>query len=441
MTVTGKSVAAVERGSAAEADDPLRPLVNQRLSRQAVSVIAMCLLLMVCDSYNVAAIAYAAPAIMPALNLTPFEMGLVFSSGLTGLLVGSLALGGLGDRIGRRPAIIVGAASFSVLTLVTAMADGFGALLLLRFLSGVGLGGVVPNAVALVGEVAQPRYRATAVGITFAGYAGGGILAGLLATRIVPSYGWSSMFVLGGVGSLAITLLVTLRLPESPGHRHASAGSGAAAALDARVIATKAHGVSALFRDELRLATPLLWLIYILTSLTVFSLASWMPAILAKSDGGMRAASLSTALLYTGGALGGIAAAKLADRRRFKAVTAVALLGFPMVALIGVTANRSGLLYLSSFLAGATALGVQTSLHGLVGSLYPTRNRATGAGWALGIAKIGSIIGPVAGGVIVTRLSPASLFLCAALPLIAVAGLAKKLDAVLTRHWSRVRTR
>lgn len=419
-------------GAAPSTDDvQAQPELSSSLT---IRVVAICFLLMICDSYNVAAIAYAGPAIMPALNLTAFQMGVVFSSGLTGLLVGSLVLGGLGDRIGRRPAIIIGTGLFSVLTLATATAGGFDALLLLRFAAGVGLGGVVPNAVALVGEVSPPRRRATAIGITFAGYAGGGIVAGLLAARAVPAFGWPALFLIGGAASLAITLLVALYLPESPRHRAAASRQGQTRATDdpaGAETSQRAVGLAALFQGDLKVATPLLWSIYIMTSLTVFSLATWMPAILAKSSGGMRAASLSTALLYAGGALGGIAAGRLADHRGFRAVTLVALLGFPLVALIGRVESCEWLLYGASFLAGGAALGAQTSLHGLVGSLYSDRLRATGAGWGLGVAKIGSILGPVTGGVLQAQLSPASLFLCAAAPLIAVALLAAVLSAIL----------
>jgi len=417
--------------------------------RPLLTILALCFLLMVCDSYDVAALSFAAPVLFKQWGIAPSAMGFIFSTGLFGLLVGSILFGWVGDRFGRKRAMIVGALAFSVLTATTGLAGSQTELLVLRFLATIGLGGAVPNAVALVTEFTPRARRITAVGIIFAGYSIGGIVAGLSATYVIGVLGWQAMFFIGGVLSL-VTTAAFLLLPESLSFLAALPGRQAQAAQvaafmrpdlelgpQARVLpeqhAHAAHGrLADLFAGPLRLATPLMWLIYIANSMTVFSLSSWMP-VAVESVGFPRAmAATATALLFAGSAVGGVVGGRFADRFGLGAVVAMAVLAFPTVAALGALSGLESLLLPVSFLAGCFAFGGQTCLHGVVGSLYPTNTRANGVGWAIGIAKIGSIAGPFIGGLLLPQLSGQQLFLAAASPLVVVAVLAFALRIILS---------
>ena len=166
--------------------------------RPLLLILALCFLLMVCDSYDVAALSFAAPVLIRQWGITPAAMGVVFSTGLFGLLVGSILFGWVGDRFGRKRAMIIGALCFSVLTAATGLVGSQAELLVLRFVATIGLGGAVPNAVALVTEFTPRARRMMAVGIIFAGYSVGGIIAGLTATYVIGVLGWPMMFYIGG---------------------------------------------------------------------------------------------------------------------------------------------------------------------------------------------------------------------------------------------------
>ena len=417
--------------------------------RPLMAILALCFLLMVCDSYDVAALSFAAPVLIRQWGITPSAMGLVFSVGLFGLLVGSIAFGWVGDRFGRKRAMIAGALCFSVLTAATGLAGSQTELLMLRFAATIGLGGAVPNAVALVTEFTPRARRMMAVGIIFAGYSVGGIVAGLTATYVIGVLGWPVMFYIGGALSLATTVAF-LWLPESLSYLVAKPGREAEARrvaaflrpglhLDGHVALRADAAANAaptrladLFAGRLRIATPLMWLIYIASSMTVFSLSSWMP-VAVESVGFPRAmAATATAILFAGSAVGGIVGGRCGDRFGLSAIIGLALLAMPAVASLGALNGNSWVLLPASFLAGCFAFGGQTCLHGFVGSLYPTPVRANGVGWAIGIAKIGSIAGPFIGGMLLPRLSGSQLFLAAASPLVVVVVLALALRLALS---------
>jgi AAHS family 4-hydroxybenzoate transporter-like MFS transporter len=411
------------------------------IGRPVLKIIALCFLLMVCDSYDVSALSYAAPSLIKAWRLSSASMGLLFSAGMFGLLVGSVVFGRLGDRVGRKRAMMLGALSFGILTAATGFAQSANQLLLLRLFATLGLGGAVPNAVALITEFVPRARRITAVGAIFAGYSGGGVIAGVAATYLVPAYGWRMLFFAGGGLSLITALAFALLLPESLRYlatlplKRAQAVKVATylrpdlqLGTDAHVVPDASSGegpgrLADLFRGPLGAITPMMWLIYVANSITVFSLVSWMPVVVEAIGLTRGSAALATASLFAGSAVGGVIGGRFADRFGLLAIGAMAVLAFPTVAAIGMLGGASGLLLPMTFLAGCFAFGAQTCLHGVVGSLYPTHIRANGVGWAIGIAKIGSILGPFIGGLLLPILSSGQLFLAAACPLVLVAAL------------------
>jgi MFS transporter, AAHS family, 4-hydroxybenzoate transporter len=427
---------------------------RQGFSSPVVKIIGLCFLLLVCDSYDVAALSFAAPVLIKLWAISPQSMGLVFSVGLFGLLVGSIMFGRMGDSIGRKRSIVIGTFAFAVLTAVTGFATDFSQLLILRFLAALGLGGAVPNAVALVTEFSPKALRITSVGIIFAGYSVGGICAGFSAAVLIESFGWSTMFFVGGGISLIAALAIQIALPESLRYLTMTTSKKAEAAQVATIlrpdllhtpnlqivpdalITVEAGRFKDMFVGPLRIATPLLWLIYIASSMTVFFLSSWMPVAVESAGFSRSTAAIATALLFTGSALGGVIGGHFSDRFGISAVITLETIAIPIVASLGALGSIPGLLLPMCFLAGCFAFGAHTCLHGIAGSLYPTPVRANGVGWGNGIAKIGSIAGPFIGGLLLPNLSSQGLFLAATSPLVVVVCLAFALRAAVSAERS-----
>lgn len=387
-----------------------------------IRVTALSLLLMIADSYDVAALSFAVPELIRNWKVDKLAVGGVFSAGLFGLLIGSIIFGYIGDRWGRRRAIIVGSALFAVVTYATGWATTLNELWIYRFIACVGLGGAVPNAVALTNEFAPKHLRVTAIAIIFAGYAIGGTFGGVISAQLVPAYGWPIIFQLGGVVSLLLTVGLMFLLPESLSYIAARAAGRDGAAgyqlpapgADQEIGSTFAQ----LFAERRSIMTPLLWVVYVANSITLFALVSWLPVLIEAAGLPRSAAALALSCFFLGGAAGGLVVAYIIDRSGMRALVGSALLACPVVGSLGVLNSSEALLLVAATAAGFFTIGVQNSLHGVAGSIYPTPIRANGLGWALGIGKIGSIAGPFIGGVLLSMALPVSqLFWVAAVPI------------------------
>jgi MFS transporter, AAHS family, 4-hydroxybenzoate transporter len=418
-------------------------LDTERLSGAAVRVTLLCFLVMVADSYDVAALSFAVPELIRQWHVDKIATGTVFSASLFGLMVGSVLFGFVGDRWGRRAAIVAGCMAFGALTLATGLASSLDEMLAIRFLACVGLGGAVPNAVALTNEYSPRHARVTSIAVIFAGYALGGTLGGVISAQLVPLYGWPAIFYLGGAVSLALTLALLVWLPESIGYLALRPDGAARAVRLAAIvrpdldlsgvsrIAVRSDGdrsqfvLKRLFSGPRAVMTPLLWIVYVANSVTLFALVSWLPVLVESAGMTRTVAAVALSLFFLGGAAGGLAVGRLIDRSGMLALVIAAVVGCPIVASLGMMGGASALLLAAATAAGFFTIGVQNSLHGIAGKIYPTSIRSNGMGWALGIGKIGSIAGPFIGGVLLARALPVQqLFWAAAVPIavVAVAG-------------------
>jgi AAHS family 4-hydroxybenzoate transporter-like MFS transporter len=418
-------------------------LDTPRVSRVAVRVTLLCFLIMIADSYDVSALSFAVPDLIRQWHVDKIATGTVFSASLFGLMIGSVLFGFIGDRWGRRTAIIAGSVVFGVLTLATGLATSLNEMLLLRFLACLGLGGAVPNAVALTNEYSLKQARVTSIAVIFAGYALGGTLGGLISAQLIPIYGWPVIFYLGGAVSLALALALVIWLPESIGYL-ALKPDGAAKAIKlaawvrpdlnlsgvTRLSVRVEHNQSQfllkrLFDGQRAVMTPLLWIVYVANSVTLFALVSWLPVLVESAGMTRGVAAIALSLFFLGGAAGGLAVGRLIDRSGMLALVASALIACPIVASLGMMGNSWWMLLAAATAAGFFTIGVQNSLHGIAGKIYPTSIRSNGMGWALGVGKIGSIIGPFIGGVLLAWALPVQqLFWAAAVPLAVVAAAA-----------------
>jgi AAHS family 4-hydroxybenzoate transporter-like MFS transporter len=404
--------------------DVSQAIERQRLGRFLVGLVVISWIITFFDGFDSQAIAFAAPYLSTQYHLDRIMMGNIFSMGLVGTLIGGFGFGYLGDRIGRRPAIILATAAFGLLTLAFVLADGYASLLALRLIDGIALGGMLPLAWALNIEYAPKRYRSTVVTVIMIGYSMGIALGGPTANWLIPQYGWQSLFVVGGALSLVAALALVLMLPESARFL-ASKGlepqrvadllrrlTGEEVPTDAEFVVADETGQAKdfnpvlLFRDQLRLITPLLWLAYIASSMTVFFLATWTPLVFEALNFTRSQAALAGSVNAAAGAVGGLLLMRFTDNMGAIAITAMPLIAIPLLLVAAfVDVGHSGFLALFAFIA-LFLIGGHLGLHSIAGIFYPSAYRANGAGWATSVAKIGSITGPFAAGVILSTSLP-----------------------------------
>ena len=392
------------------------------------------------EGYDMQVAAFAAPSIIKAWHANEAYFGTFFGFGLLGYMIGAILLSSLADGIGRRRIIISGVLFFGVFTLATGFATSLTGLVVLRFIAGLGLGASIPTTIALAVEYAPARSRATIVGVLFLGYGIGGTFGGFIAAKIIPEFGWPSVFYIGGIAPMILAFILIFTLPESVrflGLKQDQSERVARILAKLRPDQTFERDAQFVVREEKRSGLParnlftegraamtsLLWFAYIASLMAHYFLTSWLPTVLESSGVPLAHAVIAGALLQAGGGIGGLLLCWLLDKRGILALITAYVVAAPLVILIPSVRMSDMLLMPLVFLAGICLVGAQAGLNGISGTFYPTYIRATGAGWALGVGRIGSILGPVLGGVLVSFNLPNSvLFSYAAVPALCCAG-------------------
>ena len=408
--------------SAAEA-----ALENQRLGALQIRVAALCTLVQICDGYDIGSIGIAVPALTHAWNLPgpAFTQAFLWSS--IGIMVGALSAGPIGDRVGRKPLLVASLTIFGLASLLSATAGSLLMLSILRFFTGMGIGGAFPGAATLTGDYAPQRLRATMIMATFTGAPLGGFVVGQAGALLLARFGWPSVFVLGGLMPLLAVPVLLFWLPESPRflaakqalsprqaallQRLGLAPGQAAEGLDL----ARGNPVKMLLGKGYALQTVLLWVIFFCSLMDLFLFGYWLPEVLHLT--GMTPSQAARAASYR--ALGAMFAVLylglLIDR--FGPQRALAwhyAAGAVFTALISLLAMPYGLLVAVIFLSGLTTTGSQTGANATCGKLYPARMRTSGLGWALGIGRLGGITAPPLGGWLLSLgLPPRQIFLSA----------------------------
>lgn len=414
----------------------IRALIDSRpLSAFQIRVLVLigCLVLM--DGFDMQVIGFVAPALLRTWSLEPSALGPIFGAGLFGMLVGSTGLGMLSDRIGRRPVLIGATFFFALCVLATAAARSVPQILALRFLTGVGIGGVMANAVTLASEYSPDKRRASLLMAISCGFTAGAILGGLLAAVLLPRTGWRSVFIVGGLLPLGVAVLLIRELPESLQLMLVRGADGVqierwlkrlapeivghpTTALQLPEIAVAKVSVIDLFREGLWLRSLLLWAISFANLLNLYFLANWLPLLTTRMGYSDTLGVLMGAALQAGGIVGALTLGPLIDRFGFfRVLTPAFLLGAVMIAAIGWPLSTAALECAVVVLAGASIVGGQPGINALAASVYPTRLRATGVGWCLGTGRAGAIVGPVlAAQLLVRHWTNGQLFMFAAVP-------------------------
>lgn len=399
------------------------------------------------DGFDMQMISFTAPYMREELGLDKFQLGNVFSAALIGAMLGGFALSYLGDRIGRRAVIVWSAFAFAILTAATALARSYEALLVLRFLDGFAIGGMLPLAWALNIEYVPKKMRSSVVTIIMIGYSLGAAIAGPVTVWLAPHYGWEGVFVFGGVGTLFCAVALWFWLPESVRFLASKQREPemtakilnkidpalGATPQDRFILADEAPDQSnftlgKLFQGDLKWLTLLLWIAYIGSSLAIYFKASWSPIIYEEMQFSRETAAWVSSASGLMGAAFGLLLMRFTDRFGPYAVAVYPAIAFPTLAYIGLVPMSNEAFLILSLVSTSFVGGAHFGMHSIAGIFYNSAIRANGTGWATSIAKIGAIAGPVIGAIILSSGMPivrsfAILAICPALMVICITGI------------------
>lgn len=415
-------------------------------NRFHAGVLAWCAIIIICDGYDLAVAGIALPSIMKDMGVTAQSAGFMVSSALFGMMFGAIFLGTIADRIGRRAAIAICLALFSLFTAAAGLTNDPYVFSAMRFLAGLGIGGVMPNVVAQMTEYSPKKIRATLVTLMFSGYAVGGMLAALLGKGMLEAWGWQSVFLAAGVPVVLIPFVLK-SLPESMAFlvrkgrieevqeiarklepsfvpqqddSYALASSGAAAGTP----------ISQLFKEGRGFSTVMFWVAFFMCLFMVYALSSWLTKLMAGAGYSLGSALTFVLVLNFGAVIGAVGGGWLADRFHIKyvlmamyalAAVSITLLGYPV---------STPVLFLLVGLAGASTIGTQIVTYAYAGQFYPATVRATGIGWASGVGRSGAILAPIVIGTLVGMALPLQQNFAA----IAVPAVVATIAVSLIRH-------
>ncbi|WP_321817973.1 MULTISPECIES: MFS transporter [unclassified Paraburkholderia] len=417
---------------------------DSRFGPYQLLVVVLCALCLVMDGFDVQAMGYVAPVVIREWGIAKETLAPVFGAGLFGMLVGSLTFSTVADRIGRRPVLVGATLFFSACMIATGFANTIGELVFWRFVAGLGLGCIMPNAMALAGEYSPRRIRVTLMMIVSCGFTLGGVVGGLITAALIPAFGWRAVFFVGGAIPLAMGVLMWLALPESiqflllrrRATQHESAASERVRRQLARVAPnvplpadtvftsseTRSRGVPfvELFKEGRARVTLLLWIVNFANLLDMYFLSNWLPTVVRDAGFSTQTAVLAGTVLWGGGVIGTLLLGRLIDMAGFTRVLATTfVIAIAATAALGNAAVMVSVaaMFLAIFLTGFSIIGGQPALNALAATYYPSALRSTGIGWSLGVGRIGSVVGPVLGGALMhLHWSSASLFAAAAVP-------------------------
>jgi MFS family permease len=373
------------------------PLATAAPTRSAWPVV-LCWVAVALDGFDLVVLGAVIPVLSQSgdLGFTDSSLTLASTLGLVGVGLGAVAIGPVADRFGRRKSLIACIAGFSVLTLAVAFAPDVTSFIVLRFLAGLGLGACLPTALAYMTEHARPGRAGTAVTRMMTGYHVGAVLTALLALWLVEDHGWRAMFVVGGVAGLLVLPLMWARLPESEGYLRAVADR------EDGTVRQVARTRDVVRGRYLRVSVGL-WVASFMGLLLVYGLNTWLPKIMGEAGYSITAGTALLLVLNLGAVVGLLVAGAVADARG-KKPTVLAWFGLAAVflALLSVRLESTPAVYAAVLLAGIFVFSAQVLVYAFVGHLYPPEIRGTALGMSAGVGRVGAIVGPSLGGLLVT---------------------------------------
>jgi AAHS family 4-hydroxybenzoate transporter-like MFS transporter len=428
------------------------PTVSEIIDQRPVSgfqarTMLLCGTVLVLDGFATQSIGFLAPSMAESLHLSIHTFGTVFAAALIGLMIASMAAGLIADRVGRKVPIIVATLMFGAFSIATGRATTFDQLIAFRFLAGLGFGGAIPNVVALTAEYAPKRLQQTLITILFASMPLGALLGGLVSSVMLPRWGWRSVFYVGGALPLVVGVVLIKALPESLRFLTASGRNRESMKRIVAEIAPELKDgafdaspqkedkplpgarVLQLFSQGRAVGTVLLWIPFFMNLLMLYFIVNWLPALMHRTHMPVSAGVFGVAVFSLGGIVGSLLQGRaMSAWGGFTVLLSEFVLSLLLISSLGLIAAFP-LIMLVTFLCGCFIQGAQAGLNALAATFYPTSMRSTGVGWALGIGRLGSIVGPLLGGILIAHeWSLQQIFLAGATP---------ALLAVLAIVWGR----
>lgn len=387
------------------------------MSRFQIRVMVLCGLILFLDGFDAQTIGFLAPFIIESTGIPEATFGPIFSASLFGLMIAAMSAGPIADRWGRKWPIIISTLTLAVFSLLTAHASSFNEFLIYRFLTGLGLGGALPNVVALSSEYVPKRLMAILVAVLFCGLPLGGFICGMLSAAIAPVWGWQPVFYLGGIFPLVLSFFLIGFLPESvrflsqrkadpqkiakllapiaPEFRPDITREHAESPRSESEVKHKGMSVKYLFTDGRAMGTILLWIPNFMNLLLMYVIVNWLPILLSAAGMSNSDGVTATSFFSLGGIVGTLAEGFLIKYGgSFRVLLAQFGLCGLFIALMALMVDVWLLVTVLAFFLGFMVIGAQAGLNVLAAQFYPTSIRSTGVGWALGMGRIGSIVGP-----------------------------------------------
>ncbi|MGH8264135.1 MAG: MFS transporter [Steroidobacterales bacterium] len=410
---------------------------TQPLGGLQIRVILLCALIVVLDGYDIQTLALTVPTLMKEWGLPKGDFTWALSFSLIGYGAGAAFLAGLGDRFGRKPVLIFAVLLMAIGSIGNAYVTNMQELIFWRFLTGVGFGTSIPNCTALTSEYMPAKSRAMLITLMYIGVAFGALVSGFVADPIINAYGWRAIFVIGGALPLVISILLFAGLPESirflvARRPYDPRTARLAAAIAPENVAknftdhsagTEKQSLASLLAPLYRPRTLLLWSVFALNLFVLYFLISWLPTLLTSAGWSPMDGRRGGVLIQAGGIVSGLLMAWGVDRGKtvLSMVTAYACTAVGLGLFLVLASTGPGW-WILLFVIGWGSSGTQFALNALAAAFYPPVIRSTGIGWAVGIGRIGAILGPLAGGLPFIKTLPTSdilglmvipVFLCA----------------------------
>src|ERR1700761_8909556 len=400
-------------------------------------IFGMCFVIVLLDGFDTAAIGFIAPSLVAEWHISRPALAPVLSAALFGLAAGALLSGPLSDKLGRRAMLLSSVLIFGVACLASSFSADITQLTTLRFITGLGLGAAMPNAVTMMSEFCPDNRRATLINLMFCGFPLGAAFGGFLAAWMIPHFGWRSVLMLGGIAPLVLSVLLIATLPESVRYMVAKAKpvekiratlarissdamqAGSFFMTEVAPAVAGQSGMSVVLSRSYIVGSVMLWLAYFMGLVIFYASINWMPILFKEAGLAPQRATLISALFPLGG-VGAVLFGMLMDRFNPNRVIAV---GYALTAVtvyaIGQSIGDVGWLMVSVFAAGILMNTAQSSMPALAAAFYPTQGRATGVAWMLGLGRFGG----VAGSLLVAELARRQLTLSEIFAVVGLPGL------------------